>query len=267
MRRPRRRRGAPEHVQIQRLVTAIDADSERAIPQCMAALTSRHHAVRAAAIDLLARFPHVGGARRAILSGFVDKSWVVRMQAAESAASLSTRDAILSLRRLLQDPHELVRVEAVSSLGFLQDRGARPRLYALLDDRSSLVRSYAAAAIGRLGGSRDRERLAKRFPRERDDAAKVGYYDAAFSLGDRTAIVELARLLDSHDFEVRCAAATTMVRRMADASNAADFYRLLKRRLRKEASPNTRACLRDNIRALATTFQLDRPQARRRSRI
>ena len=245
-----------EDRQVQALQEGDNSDASTSLARGLDALSSPYARVRAAAIELLAAFPNEPCVRRALIRAFEDKAWVVRMQAAEAAAQLGNQAAIRRLRRLLTDPHELVRLEAVSSLGFLGDRSARRGLYALLRDRSPMVRSYAAAAIGRLGDSRDLQRLRDQLAREKNDTARLGYYDAIISLGDPSALPSLIELLNSEDFEVRCAAATTLVRRLANASNAVQLGVALGRRLRREPSPNTRACLRENIRALHHEFRL-----------
>lgn len=245
-----------EDRQVQALREGDSSDAGASLARGLDALSSPHARVRAAAIELLAAFPNEPRVRRALIPAFEDKAWIVRMQAAEAAAQLGNHAAIRRLRRLLTDPHELVRLEAVTSLGFLRDRGARRGLYALLRDRSALVRSYAAAAIGRFGDSRDLQRLRDHLAREKNDAARLGYYDAIISLGDPSALPSLTGLLNSDDFEVRCAAATTLVRCVANASNAVQLGVALRRRLRREPSPNTRACLRENIRTLHHEFRL-----------
>jgi HEAT repeat protein len=173
------------------------------------------------------------------------------MKAAEVAGRLlAGRKVRQEFLRLLRDSHHLVRLQAAESLAEIGDPAAIKARRRSLRDRSPLVRSYAAATIGVIGGPSERALLQSFLIHEKNDAARLGLLTAVYTLGDESALSQLLGLLGSDDFEVRIGTAATLVRSIAQASNAGDIKRSIRKALRCEKSVNARHHLRELLKEL-----------------
>lgn len=153
------------------------------------------------------------GSIRLLLSLSSDRDAEVRYEAIDALGNLlERRRCPPRLFVALRDKNDLVRLETAGALGQIGDRRALRHLWSALEDKSALVRSYVAAAIGQLGSASDLARLKRVMANERSPTAKVGFFDALFSLGDMSSATDgLRRLLQSRNYRVRCAAANTLV--------------------------------------------------------
>lgn len=209
---------------------------------------------RIAAIDALAA-SSTQEALGLIMKAFLDRSWKVRMRAAERAAPLlSGQKAPRQFMRLLRDPHELVRVQAVESLADLGDARVIRQLKRSLSDASPLVRSFAASTIGALGTTEDKKILQRRLKNELDDTARLGLLAALYSLNDDQALDGLINLLESNDFEVRSGSAATLVRSVAEQKNVNQIRAAVQAALQRETTVNARHHLRRLTKELDSRF-------------
>jgi HEAT repeat protein len=226
----------------------------RTFAEARAGLHSNRTRIREAAVDALYSI----GARRAlspILGALSDRSWKVRMRAAQLAGRLlAGRKVRPEFLKLLRDPHYLVRLQAAESLAEIGDRAAIRLLRRTLRDRSPLVRSYAAATIGELGGPREEAVLQSSLHHEKSAQARLGLLAALYALGDTSALSLLVALLESDDFEVRLGTAATLVRSIAKAANARDIEKKIRKALRHEESVNARYHLRHLLKELDLRF-------------
>ena len=217
-------------------------DSTRTL---LSQLTSKSSFVRAQAAERIG----LSGDPRGISSleqRLTDRSSEVRMRAVEALGRL-TNGSHKALATALQDADELVRLQAAESIAARADRRTVSTLRVALGDASALVRSYAAAALGRVGTRADRALLRTRLRRETSDAARLGFLEGLWLLGDRTVLGSAIGLLDSHDYRVRCATAralggTLRNLRTQDAINAA-----LQARLRRERTNAVRQALVESL--------------------
>jgi HEAT repeat protein len=196
----------------------------------------------------------MAGAKAKQLSSLVDqlsaRSPEKRTEAAAQIGSILARagDSPRALIRALRDRSELVRVQAAESLGLIGDRTAVPALWMALKDRSGLVRGYVADAIGDLGTNKDVVRLRCALGRERSPRAKVGYFAALHTLGEREAIPELIALMRNADYRVRCAAANTLGRLASRRRENETVSRALRTAMRGEPTAAARSSFRSSLR-------------------
>jgi len=171
----------------------------------------------------------------------------VRCAAIESVGNLleGKKSCPLNLFKRLHDREILVRVATASTLPQIKDRRALPRLWRALRDPSPLVRSYVAAAIGQLGRTPDLVRLKKFLKKEHSSAAKIGFFDALYNLGERSFAVEgLTRLLGSRDYRVRCAISNTLGAFHLNRAQKSEVVATLRQVLKKENSGAAREAIR-----------------------
>jgi HEAT repeat protein len=139
------------------------------------------------------------------------KDYMTRVCAIESIGMLAVRKQVaFELVRYLRDPVELVRVVTAEAVGRIRNTNVLDELEKSLSDSSSLVRSYVADAIGGLGLEKSVKSLEKYLEKENSEEAKVGFYRALYSLGKKEYISELLNLLNSDDYHVRCAVASSI---------------------------------------------------------
>lgn len=173
----------------------------------------------------------------------------------------------------LDDADELARVEAAEACGRIGDREALPALRRALGDRSPLVRSYAAGAIGELGDRSFLRVLHGVAKDEKSDTALVGYFSAMYVLGDVRAVRRLTELLNSPDYRVRSAVASTLANVVTHPSEATDGIRAaLERALAAERTRAARVSLTraihriDMVRAISSPARPPRTKVRQDDR-
>jgi HEAT repeat protein len=178
-----------------------------------------------------------------------DRSPEVRMRTVEALGKLTTgrHEALVTA---LTDADELVRLQSAESIGAGADRRAVDALRIAIRDDSALVRSYAAAALGRAGGRADRALLHSRIRRESSDAARLGFLEGLWLLGDRTVLRAAIRLLNSDDYRVRCATARALGETFSNAETQGAIMIALRGRLRRERSNVAREALVDSLLAV-----------------
>ena len=158
-----------------------------------------------------------------------DRSAEVRMHVVEALGRLEG-DTSTALVGALKDRAELVRIEAIEALGSRQDKSTLDALRSALTDRSPLVRSYAAAAVGGMGGPADRKRLQTSLERETSDAARLGFLEGLWLLGDARSLDLALDLLESDDYRVRCATARALSGTFLSSRTATRIEAALRRR-------------------------------------
>jgi HEAT repeat protein len=175
------------------------------------ALSHRSPKIRGTAI-LLVTEHRITSALRLIEPLLHDRNEGVRYDAAECIGILQRGRGLSpsGLRGLLKDRSALVRIQALDSLGLVRDKSALPNIIRLLSDQDNLVRAHAASAVGILGGRSYLNQLRRGLSLERDESARIGFYEALFSLGEREMLGYLLMLLKSSDYRVRCAAANSL---------------------------------------------------------
>ena len=196
----------------QQLVKQITDDRmEEFFSTLSRALKSRSVKVRDAAILLVTeqKITEAGALIEPLLG---DKSKRIRYNAAECLGILyeDSGRQLTGLRNLLQDPSDIVRAQALESLALLKDRRALPEIVPLLSDDDPVVRSYAAASVGVLGGVSYKKALRRNLKTDKEELARVGFYEGLFLLGEREALKEMLMLLQSQNYRVRCAVANTV---------------------------------------------------------
>jgi HEAT repeat protein len=157
----------------------------------------RDVAVRSSVAGVLGRFARTH--RRRIVSTLrkllFDPNWLVRCEAAESAAHLT--DSQLVVRDLTQivlhDSSWVVRAAAAEALGQHASFRTRVALRRAIEDRNPAVRSYAGSSLGRVGTADDWALVHKKIQRERHAGVRFALLGAAWRLGDSSAA---DRLLD-----------------------------------------------------------------------
>jgi HEAT repeat protein len=92
----------------------------------------------------------------------------------------------------------------------LEDQRALPKIVPLLSDKDPVVRSYAASTVGTLGGSAYLKDIHRALVKEKDELARVGFYEALFLLGEPDVLPEMLKLLESSDYHVRCSVANSL---------------------------------------------------------
>jgi HEAT repeat protein len=199
--------------QIESLREIAAKDKKAFVNSVPAALSARNPAVRETAIALIMEH-EVKDAAQLIEPLLNDQNDNVRYSAAECIGLLNEGRGtnFPSLRRLLRDPARLVRVQAVESVGLVGDRGALPAVVRLLSDKDPIVRSYASSTVGALRGSSYLNKLRHALMIEKQNLARVGFYEALFQLGQRKVLPDMLKLLGSSDYHVRCGIANTLER-------------------------------------------------------
>jgi len=194
----------------------------------------------------------VKGSVRVLLRLTSDENAEVRSAAIESVASLLEGGRCPpELLARMGDRDTLVRTVTAGALGQIGDARALPSLWAALADASPLVRSYVAAAIGQLGTPKDTARLVARAKLERSPAARIGFCDGVYRLGDRPfALGRLLRLLANRDYRVRCAAANTLASLQIGRNESLRVRKVLRLGLKQERTPAGREAMLRCIRAL-----------------
>lgn len=118
-----------------------------AAPALRAAADDVASPARARAIELLGFVGDAADAR-SVLDALASESPDIRERGARAIGRLGARDAVVSLRRLLDDPVPAVAAAAASSLAALGDRAAVPDLVRLARDGAfEAARAAAAAAV------------------------------------------------------------------------------------------------------------------------
>jgi HEAT repeat protein len=164
---------------------------------------------------------------------------------------------------MLEDPDVLVRVEAAESLATIGDPKALPALWRAIDDRSPLVRSYVAGAIGSFGRAGDIPKLEQLLKKERSDTVKVGIYQALYELGRKDMLLSLISLLmESNDYRVRIATANILAEVVLDKSNVAMVLDALRRALKREETVAGRSSIRSSLRIVRQSRHAQRVQIR-----
>jgi HEAT repeat protein len=209
-------------------------------------LTSKSSFVRAQAAE---RIGLVGDPREipSLEQRLTDRSPEVRMRVVEALGKL-TNGRHAALATALQDADELVRLQGAESIAARAARGTVSALRVALRDDSPLVRSYAAAALGRAGTRADRALLRTRLRREASDAARLGFFEGLWLLGDRTVLGSAIGLLDSHDYRVRCATARALGGTFRNLQTQNAIITALRDRLRRERTNAVRQALVDSLR-------------------
>lgn len=233
------------------LESMVSIDHPSVFPEIVKALSDRNPNVRSTAADCLGALGNKEGVVP-LISKLSDHSVEVRMRAAESLGDLlaDEKNSPSALIKGLQDPNELVRIAVAESLGAIGDRRALPALWKAIHDASPLVRSYIAAAIGELGDKEDVAKLEKELKKETSETAKIGFYSALYMLGQYDVLEEILRLLQSNDYRVRCATASTLSEVIADKSNAPLILRTLRKSLRQEPTIAAKSSIRSSIRSI-----------------
>jgi HEAT repeat protein len=179
-----------------------------------------------------------------------DQSAEVRMRAVEALGKL-TAGRHQALRGALTDTDELVRLQAAESIGVHAGRRTVSALRQALGDRSALVRSYAAAALGRAGTRGDRALLRTAVRRESSDAARLGFLEGVWLLGDRTVLTLTIKLLNSRDYRVRGATARALTGTFSNLETREGIIAALQARLRSERTNAVRQALTDSLSTIA----------------
>lgn len=185
-----------------------------------------------------------------------DPSSEARMRAVESLGVLlaGCRKSPPALVDRLRDSKELVRIEVAEALGAIGDRNALSALFEALTDPSPLVRSYVAGAIGVLGNKRTIAKLEEKLALEKSDTARVGYYQALYTLGKHEVLPELLKLLHGKDYRVRCSTADVLAKVVANRSNAASILLALRKALRREPTVAGKDSIRSSIKAITRQY-------------
>lgn len=202
-----------------------------------ARLRARSAAVRADAAERigLAGDPSAAGELKAIAG---DVSAEVRMRVIEALGRLAqgSSDAVIDA---LSDEDELVRVHAAEALSAATPKSLRA-LHAALRDRSPLVRSYAAAALGRVGDRAESAVLYKALRRERHQAARLGYYEGLWMLGESEALDMVVQLLRNGHYRTRLAAAKALSSTFMSSATCERIVNVLQERVEAEKHSVTR---------------------------
>jgi HEAT repeat protein len=180
-----------------------------------------------------------------------DRSPEVRMRAVEALGKL-TSGRHQALATALKDTDELVRLQAAESIGARADGRTVSALRVAVRDDSALVRSYAAAALGRAGTRADRALLRTRVRRESSDAARLGFLEGLWLLGDRAVLGSAIQLLNSHDYRVRCATARALGGTFSNSQTQGPIITALRGRLRRERTSAVREALVDSLSTVDT---------------
>lgn len=196
------------------------------------------------------------GSRKAVpwmLPALSDPNSEVRMRAAEAIGTLlrDTGKVPRALMQASQDRSELVRIAALEAIGEVGDSAARSVLRRALDDRSALVRRSAATAFATCGLSADRHRLARRLAFEKSTAAKVGYYDALFCLGERQHLTHLFYRLRSRSYRIRCSTANAIASLPLNADERREALRELRAAQKRETTVAGRSSIQGALKHMA----------------
>lgn len=178
---------------------------------------------------------------------------------ATGQALAGSRSAPRELIQATRDRRMLVRVVAIEALQDIGDRRSFAALRACVRDSNPIVRSYAAVAAAVVDPARARPLIRRLAVAERSSLARVGVLEASFSLGDRTALGRLLRLLGSRQFRVRCAVANTLTDVELTAAERIGALRAVRAGLSIEATVAARSTMETARRAL---MRAARPTAR-----
>jgi HEAT repeat protein len=217
-------------------------DSTRTLLSQLSSKSSFARAQAAERIGLSADPTGISGLEQRL----TDRSPEVRMRVIEALGKL-TNGSHEALATALQDADGLVRLQAAESIAARADRRTVSALRVTLTDPSALVRSYAAAALGRVGTRADRKLLHIRLRREASDAARLGFLEGLWLLGDRTVLGSAIKLLDSRDYRVRCAAARALGRTLRNHQTQDAINAALHARLRRERTNAVRQALVESL--------------------
>jgi HEAT repeat protein len=204
--------------EVEALKRAAKRDKRKLLKLMPGALRHRSPKVRDCAV-LLATKLHLKEAVHLVEPLLRDNNEGVRYDSAECVGILERgrKSSPAGLLNLLQDSSALVRAQALESLALLEDRKALPKIVQLLSDREPVVRSYAATTIGELNGTAFLRNIQSGLATERIELARVGFYEALFSLGYRKTLPDMLMLLQSSNYHVRCAAANALESMPLDA--------------------------------------------------
>jgi len=209
--------------------------------QSMAArLTARSTGARADAAERLGLAGDLS-AVKALKASAGDRSAEVRMRVIEALGRLAqgSSDEVIAA---LSDEDELVRVHAAEALSIGNPQALRS-VKAALRDGSPLVRSYAAAALGRIGHRKDKAVLFNALRRERNQAARLGYYEGLWMLGETTAIDRVMQLLRKGDYRTRLAAARALASTFLSNETYERIVKVLRAREKAEKHSITKSTI------------------------
>lgn len=237
-------------VRVSALESLASIDHPSVFNAMVRALSDRNPTVRVTAAEGLGELKDKEGVPH-LLDKLTDSNYEVRMRAAESLGILlKGGNSPRPLVKLLQDTDELVRITAAEVLGVIGDQRALPKLRKAIHDPSPLVRGYVAEAIGKLGDERDTVRLEKELKKETSETAKVGIYQALYTLGRPQFLQDLLSLLQSKNYKVRCATANTLSAIHINKSETPVILNVLRKALRQEPTVAARSSIRSSLRAI-----------------
>jgi HEAT repeat protein len=237
-------------VRVSALESLANIDHPSVFDAVVKALSDRNSTVRVTAAEGLGQLKDKEGVPY-LLDKLTDSNYEVRMRAAESLGILlKCRNSPRPLVKLLQDTDELVRITAAEVLGAIGDQKALPQLRIAIQDSSPLVRSYVAEAIGKLGDQRETVKLEKELKKETSETAKVGLYQALYTLGRPQFLQDLLSLLQSRNYKVRCATANTLSAIHINKPEVPAILNALRKALRQEPTVAARSSIRSSLRAI-----------------
>ena len=192
-------------------------------------LKSSDEGVRLHAVRTLAAMEPIGGVTGSLAEVLGDRSWRVRLAAADALASGSDASAVDALMTAVRDRHRdpavlnaaltalarteqdvvggviallaspgvsaEVRTYAALALGLLEDRRAVPVLVGALADRDDNVRFHSIEALGRIGSREAAEPLAA-VAESREFSVAFAALDALALIGEPSVAGRIVALLD-----------------------------------------------------------------------
>lgn len=171
----------------------------------------------------------------------------IRMRAAEHMQYFPSQAIVKSLSEMLfRDKNYLVRIQAADSLGNMKLRSACPALVGALKDVNPLVRSYAASALGQIKCRAAIQAIQRALNVEHSQVSQLGFYEAQYLLGKKSALKNIILMLNSHDYRIRCATAN-ILGRLANHYSIKPISSALKVALKKERTGAAKSSLESSL--------------------
>jgi len=143
----------------------------------------------------------------------------------------------------------LVRVCAAESLGIKKYTKGIPDLIQALHDTNRVVRGYSAEALAKMGDFRIITFINERLKRERSSYVKLKLFAALYALGDIKMLLKVVKMLSSRQVYVRNNAVNILLD-VACKTNSNIILPYFIKALKNESKPHIAKSLRYGIRRL-----------------
>ncbi|NPV90752.1 MAG: HEAT repeat domain-containing protein [Firmicutes bacterium] len=224
-------------------ISSLKAElNDQSLEKILGYLQDKDQAVKLSAIEALSAFTGHQKAKHALIKILKEEDPEYRYYAIEALGEFSGEDAENAVIERLNDNDELIRIEAIQALGYIDSKRSIPFIQELLNDKKELVRSYAAAILGGLGGKDLIPVLEKGLREEKRNAARIGYYEGLYLLGQSQYLKDLIKMLKTKSYKNRCAAANILVA-VADKYNYILINDGLKKALERERTVAARSSI------------------------